>query len=180
MISSAAACRGPKAVQFWFKGHGNDTDFSLYKSIWQRSLTRLLKPLGFWLRLRGDIGNQKSPPCCYQLCVSLIRESLAELFSGNSLCQRFGDLSTPCLFLIRRVADSHINETGSRQLSVSTILGVDNLLLSFGSWIRNPVFFLPLHLDPGSRMGKKYKHPGSATLFGMANATVIHAVGLAS
>jgi hypothetical protein len=34
----------------------------LYRSVWHRSLTQLLKHLRFWLGIRGDIHNRKSTP----------------------------------------------------------------------------------------------------------------------
>ncbi len=46
------------------KGHGNEADFlgALHKSVRHRSLTLHFEPFRFWLRIRGDIRNQKRLP----------------------------------------------------------------------------------------------------------------------
>ncbi len=46
------------------KGHDNEGDFLgfLHKPVWHRSLTLRFKPFQFWLRIRGDISNQKMTP----------------------------------------------------------------------------------------------------------------------
>jgi hypothetical protein len=44
------------------KGHGNEADFLgfLHKLFWHRSLTLHFEPFRFWLRILGDIRNQKT------------------------------------------------------------------------------------------------------------------------
>ncbi len=46
------------------KGHGNEVDFLgfLQKLVSHRSLTLPFEPFCFWLRIRGDIRNQKQLP----------------------------------------------------------------------------------------------------------------------
>ena len=46
------------------KGHGNEANFLgfLQKMVPHRSLTLPFKPFRFWLRIRGDISNQKMTP----------------------------------------------------------------------------------------------------------------------
>ena len=46
------------------KGHGNEMVFSIFfdKSVWPGSLTQMLKPFRFSLRIRRDIRNRKTTP----------------------------------------------------------------------------------------------------------------------
>ncbi len=49
---------------FSLKGHGNEADFLgfLQKLVPHRSLILPFEPFRFWLRIRGDIRNQKTTP----------------------------------------------------------------------------------------------------------------------
>jgi hypothetical protein len=67
------------------QGHGSETEFSifLYKFVQHRSLIKLLNPLRFWRRTRGDICNPKSTPRYqrYGLPSSLIRRVADSAYS---------------------------------------------------------------------------------------------------
>jgi hypothetical protein len=86
------------------KGHGNEADFLefLQKLVRHRSLTLPFKLFRFWLRIRGDIRNQKTTP------------RLASRGVGDSPPRRVGESVT-----------LRLGESGSRRLpdSVSRRVG---------------------------------------------------------
>jgi hypothetical protein len=51
-------------LDYCLKENGNEADFLgfLHKPVRHRSLTIRFEPLRFWLRIRGDIRNQKTTP----------------------------------------------------------------------------------------------------------------------
>jgi hypothetical protein len=97
--------------------------FFLNKSVWHRSLTQLLKPSWFWLRIRGDICNRIDSP------LLTIR--------GVAPTLRISDRESHLLLYqwYRESPTLRIGGTTSRQLLVSLIQGV-------ASWI----FYCPRQL----------------------------------
>jgi hypothetical protein len=98
--------RSPQYFCFRFiwllKGHVNEADFLgfLQKLVPHRSLTLLIEPFRFWLRIRGDIRNRKKTLRLGESGSRLLnvsKENLASRRVRDSSTRRVGESSTPQL-----------------------------------------------------------------------------------
>ncbi len=121
------------------KGHGNEADFLgfLQKLVPHRSLTLHFEPFRFWLRIRGDIRNQKTTPRLAESGSRQLSDS-ASRGVADSPIRRVGESAFECKkensarrgvanSPIRRVGESstpRIGESGNRRLSDSPSRGV--------------------------------------------------------
>ncbi len=171
------------------KGHGNETDFSIFKNWFGRGSCNTFEAFAIWLKICEDIHSRKWTPR-YQryvesptplifdtescrLCISYTRSR--QLFSGISLYQRSGDLIFFCsvadpvpgssVFLAPgyRSGFRDGNKSGFRDQHPESYSIVESLVIVFGLKILK---FFVANLDPGSDaswiwdLGWKYQDPG--------------------
>ncbi len=114
-----------------------------YKSVRPRSLTQLIRPLWFWLSIRGYIRNRKSTPHIVdtrsgRLCILVMRR-VADSRVIQQARRLLSDSKSPILLITDTenspywwegdMSTPHIVDTGRRWLpvsSVSLILGFDD------------------------------------------------------
>jgi hypothetical protein len=98
------------------KGHGNEADFLGFLQKWvpHRSLTLPFEPFQFWLRIRGDIRNQKTTPRLAESGSRLLSDSASQGV-GESGSRRVGESAFECLkenSVSLRVVDSPTQRAG--------------------------------------------------------------------